>query len=738
MERKTWTVLFLVAAAAISAVGFGYDKFEGSRIRREKSEEISAIGKMKAAQIELWRAERVMDAAVLAGSPFFVRAASALLAGTATREGAEEVAKRLRLELQGSCCQDAFLLGLDGTVLARAGQGGTPPLPIDLATVDESVRTGVPIIGDLSQGQDGRIHMDVVAPMLDRQSQPIAALVLRRAPGVDLFPLIETWPKRTETGEVTLVRRDSEDVLVLSGLRDDPDAAMRRQAPLAETDTVAVQAALGVRGPTSGKDLHGNEVLADIREVAGTDWVLVTKVSAEEVLAEARYRTMVAIGFVVLLVGLAGVTTIMLERGHRTRLAGALQTAEQARREAEIKLDAEAALRRSEQERTLIAARYRQAQKMEAVGRLAGGVAHDFNNMLNVISGYAELSQMWVSKEDPIHGYIGEIRKATARSAALTRQLLAFARTQPVSPRNIDVSDQIEKSRNMLARLIGEDIQLDLVHALDLWPVKIDPAQLDQVLANLVVNSRDAISGHGKIVIEASNVVLDQAFCDRHPGFRMGEHVLISFSDDGCGMDKATMDRLFEPFFTTKGEGKGTGLGLATVYGVVHQNKGFISVYSELGKGTTFGIYLPHAEGAVVHEPLPIETRSLRGTEKILVVEDEEQILELCREILEIHGYSVLSARTPGEALLLAEKNASDLSLLVTDVVMPIMNGKEIACRISGLKPGIPVFYMSGYPSNVIADRGVLEEGVEFIQKPFSPKEFTRRVREILDRPNPC
>ncbi len=378
-------------------------------------------------------------------------------------------------------------------------------------------------------------------------------------------------------------------------------------------------------------------------------------------------------------------------------------------------------------------AQFQQAMKMEAVGRLAGGVAHDFNNMLSVILGYTDLALRRLNPLDPIYKDLQEIDKAGRRSADITRQLLTFSRKQIVTPKVIDLNEVIAGQRNMLARLIGEDIDLRFDPAPELWPVKLDPSQIDQILANLAVNARDAVTGVGAVTIATANVVLDKTYTRRNADVIPGEYVMLIFSDTGAGMDAETRERIFEPFFTTKGEGQGTGLGLSTVYGIVTQNAGVIHVYSEPGMGTTFKICFPRFRGEAektVEQPREL---SLVGKETVLIVEDEEQILNLAREILSDHGYQVLTARSPGEACLLVEKHAGKIHLLVTDVIMPGMNGKELQERVTKIKPDIKTMFMSGYTANIIANRGLIGEDVEFLQKPFSVQGLAEKVRRVLD-----
>lgn len=374
----------------------------------------------------------------------------------------------------------------------------------------------------------------------------------------------------------------------------------------------------------------------------------------------------------------------------------------------------------------------RQAQKMEAVGRLAGGVAHDFNNMLNIISGYTELALNKISPADIIREDLDEVLKAAARSAELTRQLLAFARRQAISPRVIDLNAVIESSKKMLHRLVGEDINLRFNPGEGLYAIKFDASQVDQILANLCINARDAITGVGDITIETENIVADENYCSFHLDFTPGEYVLLRFSDSGIGMDKIIQESIFEPFFTTKEVGKGTGLGLATVYGIVRQNNGFIYVYSEPARGTSFQIYIPRHQGPCAEDLKEPQEAPVSGSETILVVEDEAQILSLCSIVLERLGYTVIGAGTPEKAISLCQTYEGKIHLLITDVIMPGMNGKDLSDRIDAIKPGIKTLFMSGYTKEAITHRGVLNEGIIFIQKPFSIKTLASIVRKIL------
>jgi two-component system, cell cycle sensor histidine kinase and response regulator CckA len=375
-----------------------------------------------------------------------------------------------------------------------------------------------------------------------------------------------------------------------------------------------------------------------------------------------------------------------------------------------------------------------QAQKMESIGRLAGGVAHDFNNMLQVIGSYAEIAMLEIDSTNVLYGHLVQIREATRRSAELTGQLLAFARKQAISPRVLDLNDTVAGMLKIIRRLIGENIELQWVPGAGVWLVKVDPTQIDQVLANLTVNSRDAISGTGKVTIETTNAVFDEAYCALHAGYIPGDYVLLAVSDNGSGMTRETIAHLFEPFFTTKRLGRGTGLGTATVFGIVKQNKGFISVYSEPGVGTTFRIYLPRfLSDGVAAGVQEVEAAPPRGTETVLIVEDEAAILELTMRMLQSLGYTVLTAGTPGEAIRIAAEDKAEIHLVITDVVMPEMNGRELVERIGTLRPGLKYLFMSWYMANVISQHGELDEGVRFLQKPFSMNDLACKVRETLE-----
>jgi PAS domain S-box-containing protein len=389
--------------------------------------------------------------------------------------------------------------------------------------------------------------------------------------------------------------------------------------------------------------------------------------------------------------------------------------------------------RRAEEENTKLEAQLQQAQKMEAIGQLAGGVAHDFNNMLAVILGHTEMLMDEVAPEQAIHADLEEIRIAAERSTDIVRQLLAFARKQTVAPRVIDLNECVEGMLKMLRRLIGEDVDLAWMPGASIWPIKMDPSQIDQILANLCVNAKGAIAGVGKIVVESANIALNEEYCANHAGFVPGEYVRLRVSDNGCGMSKEIQMHIFEPFFTTKGVGEGTGLGLATVYGTVKQNNGFINVYSEPGQGTTFSIYLPRHIGDAGQDFADGRDKPVMGGEEtILLVEDEPTILAMTTTMLQRLGYTVLTSTGPVEAIDLVRSFSGAIHLLATDVIMPEMNGRDLAERLMADKPDMKCLFMSGYTSDIIANQGVLGENVSFIQKPFSKRELATKVRQAL------
>jgi len=415
-----------------------------------------------------------------------------------------------------------------------------------------------------------------------------------------------------------------------------------------------------------------------------------------------------------------------LETKVKERTVELSQTNEQLTEQIAERQKAEESLRASEEQ-------LRQSQKLEAVGQLAGGVAHDFNNLLTVIMGYSDLLLRSSKHDDSMRSKTEEIKKAAVRAAALTRQLLAFSRKQVLQPKVLELNSLVTEVSKMLRRLIGEDIEFIMLLRPEAGRISADPGQIEQVLMNLVVNARDAIPQGGKIIIETGNVELHRDSADLHREVEPGDYVLLTVSDSGRGMDEGTRKRIFEPFFTTKEVGKGTGLGLSTVYGIVKQSGGNIFVYSEVGRGTTFKIYFPRVKEEAASQPTAQRAQLPRGSETILLVEDEAMVRKLARTILEENGYEVLEAANGNEAII-REQHAGEIHLMVTDVVMPLMSGRELAERVRERRHGIKVLYMSGYTDDAIVHHGVLEAGTHFLEKPFTPDALAWKVREVLDK----
>ena len=389
--------------------------------------------------------------------------------------------------------------------------------------------------------------------------------------------------------------------------------------------------------------------------------------------------------------------------------------------------------KRAEEERIRLKNQLHQAQKIESIGQLAGGVAHDFNNMLGVILGHAELALMKADSGQPLVEDLEAISIAAKRSADLTRQLLTFARKQTIAPRVLDLNETVADTLSMLQRLIGENIHLSWNPAANLWPVKVDPIQVNQILTNLCVNSRDAIGGIGKVRIETGHRSVDESFSASRPCVLPGDYVRLTISDDGCGMDQEILTRIFEPFFTTKEVGKGTGLGLATVFGAVKQNKGFIDVFSDPGQGTAFHIHFPRIPSQSMAAQESVARALPGGTETILLVEDDAMVLRLTTTMLEKTGYTVLAASGIDLAIAFAKKHSGPIQLLLTDLIMPEMNGRDLRDILQVLRPEMKVIFMSGYTDDLISKQGVIEDSLHFLQKPVSFETLTTKVREVLD-----
>jgi two-component system cell cycle sensor histidine kinase/response regulator CckA len=414
-----------------------------------------------------------------------------------------------------------------------------------------------------------------------------------------------------------------------------------------------------------------------------------------------------------------------MAKGKLTRLVPAIERELRECEERKARRHAEETLKKTEQQ-------LHHAQKLEAIGQLASGVAHDFNNLLSVILGSAEMILSDLKPDDPIRGDISEIYKAGTRAADLTRQLLAFSRQQVLQPRILDLNQVLTGIEKMVGRLLGADVHVRIVKGFGLGRSKADPGQIEQVITNLVVNARDAMPGGGTLTLETKNAELHEDYAREHHGVDAGPYVLLSVTDTGTGMDAATKARIFEPFFTTKERGKGTGLGLSTVFGIVEQSHGHIWVESEPGVGTSFKVYLPRTDAKVQETPSVPPPPSVRGSETILLVEDDDAVRAVACGILQRSGYRVLEASNGGEALLICEQHSAAIHLLLTDVVLPRMNGRQLAERILSMRSGIKVLFMSGYTDDAILRHGILESDVAYLQKPLTPSKLAHSVREVL------
>jgi two-component system cell cycle sensor histidine kinase/response regulator CckA len=1087
--------LFALFSFLVVVAGHLYYQREVELIRREKYQGLQAIAQEKARFVTAWLMARAKEAARPARSPFFRKALEEWLKDPKELSRLEGWKARFRMDREDFGYDDLILLDKDGwSVLLSAKEDPDPIDPFTHEAVKKAREYKGPALSEPYICPKGTIHLDAVCPVYSLEGELMAFFVLRSDLGESLFPLLQSWPTPSPSAETLIVKQEGNQVIFINQLRHRSPSALSLGVPIHRRELPAVQAVMGRTGMFLGRDYRGVEVLADLRQVSGTSWFMVTKVDADEILEEARYRGIVTAVFVGLalflfaslaalwvrhgrarlwkklysserelrvaresfravlysigdavivtskqgnvemmnpvaealtgwredeakgrpleevfrilneqnrepmespvervlreglVVGLANHTLLLSKDGTERPIADSAapirdengeltgvvlvfrdqsedrerqKELERSRREWEqifqavghptIILDPEFRILEANKEalemsglgkdqllgkkcyqvfhssgeppgecpcmslmkqdhtkapsvveqteggrtylvsctpirnekgilekvihvatdvtqlqetqeallesqekfrslvenatqgilvvqeeripyanpealrlfgasmeevlkahyldfthpedRELIADRYRrrklgetvsgvvefrlvdlsgdikwvsahtaqilwegrpaylvflqdlshqkniqaerekleaqflQAQKMEAVGRLAGGVAHDFNNMLSVVSGYAELALSAAQGDKLLENYLGEIQGSVKKSASLVRQLLAFARKQVISPSPLDLNEAISNMLKMLKRLIGEDIELVWIPGHEIWTVYLDPAQLDQILANLLVNARDAIPGTGKVTIETQNAVLDQDYSREHPGFVPGEYVMLAVTDDGCGMDKETLEMVFEPFFTTKGLDKGTGLGLSTVYGIVKQNRGFINVYSEPGEGTTFKIYLPRHKavkpaqevGSPASESLP------RGTETVLLVEDDVALIKVYTKFLETLGYKVLPSSSPHEAIELAMAHQGEIQLLLTDVVMPGMSGKELWGILREHYPWLRCLFMSGYTANAIVHHGVLQEGVNFVGKPFTLAVLASKLREVLE-----
>ena len=844
--------LFVVLAAAIGAMAYRFHIEQKDTIERDVRNQLLTIADIKVKELSTWRSSQIGEARAILADRMALTVVRRVVAGEASASDRAAVDAWMDALCKHLRYAGALLLDRQGKPVLSAGQrfGNDEHLRRIAA---EMLQAGDVVVRDFHRdAPSGPVHLGLnLALRLAPDAAAFGVLTLGIDPEVYLYPLLETWPAPSASGETVLVRRDGDEAVFLNRLRGRGNSAVNLRVSMSRTDIAAVQAAGGKEGNIEALDYRGVPVFAAVRHVPDTPWYLVAKMDEDEVEAPVRRRSLVlGLGAVSLILAVGGMIVLWWRRQQlqfyreryeaeierravEERAAQALQESESRFRAifeqaaigmADSSLDARfirlnqrfceimgysreellgltfreithpddlardeqlvAQLLRGElssftvekrylrkngdvvwanlmvsllrspsgdplhfvavveditgqkragEERRHLERQLLQAQKMESVGRLAGGVAHDFNNHLAVINGYCAMLLDEMGPGDPLREQLDEILLAGKRAATLTQQLLAFSRKQVAEPRVISLNDVVAEAGKMLSRLIGDDIEIVTHFDAGLGSVVADPSQMNQVLMNMAINARDAMPKGGRIIIGTSNTDLDEGYAAQHAGVAAGPYVLLSITDTGAGMTQEVVQHIFEPFFTTKDTGVGTGLGLSTVYGIVKQAGGWIWVYSEPGKGSTFKVYLPRAGGAPKPLPAPVSAAdTLRGTETVLVVEDQPEVRRLTLAMLESQGYRLLEAANGTEALSLCERHPEPIHLLITDVVMPGMTGKELATRLLALRPSLKTLYTSGYPANAIAHEGVLDPGVAYLPKPFSRAQLAAKVRDVL------
>jgi PAS domain S-box-containing protein len=816
-------------------------------VKRDVRNQLLTIANIKVTELSEWRTMQLGEAQAILADRMALTLLRRVLAGNASASDRAAAYAWMDALCKNLRYADVLLLDPQGKpALAIGKRFGSPEHLRRLAK--GALQNGSIMLRDfLRDSPFDRVHIGLNLPLrLAPGSAAFGVLAFGIDPETYLYPLLETWPVASASGETVLVRRDGNDALFLSRLRSRPNSSANFRIPLS-----MVQAVEGKEGNIEALDADGMPLVAAVRHVPDSPWYLIAKMKKGEVEAPVRRRSLLLGAGAVLLILAVGAFIVLWWRHQQSefyreryeaeverraleeRAAQALQESESRFRTifeqaavgmADSSLDARfirvnqrfceimgysqdellgltfreithpddlaqdaelvaqllrgetssfavekrylrkdggvvwanllvsllrspsgdprhfvaivediTAQKRAEDDRRNLERQLLQAQKMESVGRLAGGVAHDFNNHLTVINGYCAMLLDEMVPDDPLREPVDEILLAGNRAATLTQQLLAFSRKQVAEPRVISLNDVVAEARKMLSRLIGDDVEIITHLDPNLGPVMVDPSQMNQVLVNMAINARDAMPDGGRIIIETLNTDLGDHYAAQHAGVEPGPYVLLSITDTGIGMTPEVVQHIFEPFFTTKSTGVGTGLGLSTVYGIVKQAGGWIWVYSEPGAGTTFKVYLPRAGGATEPLAVPVAaTEALRGTETVLVVEDQPEVRKLTLAMLESQGYRLLEAANGSEALLLCEQYPEPIHLLVTDVVMPGMTGRELARLLSALRPSLKTLYTSGYPANAIAHEGVLDPGVAYLPKPFSPAQLAAKVRDVL------
>jgi PAS domain S-box-containing protein len=843
VRRNTYLLLsvFWLTALGVAFAGYLYYRHQKEAIASEERLQLATIATLKVRQVSDWRNERIADARVIAGSPLSPAVQSFLVGGHLSRDDERDISAWLETIRSASGYANVILANPSRKTWIAVGNSTNSSVAYFVMAQDVMQRDDV-VLTDFHRDDGLRgPHLGLNVPLrLGPQQKPVGALLMGIDPNAFLYPLIQAWPTASRTAETLLARREGNEVVYLNELRHRKGTALRLRLPLQSQNLPAARGADGFEGILTGVDYRGIPVLAAIRKVPDSPWILVAKIDLQEVHEPIEQQTLWLglIGCSMLLTIGAGVTFILRDlrarfdiqqyrarleqralRGHydylskyandiilltddkgliaeandralnsygytREELVGmplrqlrAPETLREFEQDWQLTDLQESVIyetrhrcrdartfpvevstrrvtvdhtvfrqsiirdiserREAELERVHLQEQLQQAQRMESIGRLAGGVAHDFNNLLTVINGYGAMVMDALPSDNPLHGEVHEICAAGERAAGLTRQLLAFSRKQVIAPKILNLNTIVNDLVKLLRRLVGEDVNIIMDLSPELHPVFVDPGQMEQVLMNLATNARDAMPHGGELIVRTSNVDVDGDYASSHIEARTGAHVLLVVSDTGAGMPAETLCHAFEPFFTTKPRGQGTGLGLATVYGAIKQARGWIALYSELGKGTTFNIYLPRADAAASAgtggEAENSSVRDGRGTETVLLVEDQAEVRKLAVEALRRYGYHVLEAANGHEALALCRTATEEIHLIITDIVMPGITGPELADQAVGANPTVKVLYMSGYAEKVIAHQRILDSGLPYLQKPFTPGGLARKTREVLD-----
>jgi PAS domain S-box-containing protein len=844
IRRNTYLLLtaFWLVAMGVAAAGYRYYAHEKATIESEERLQLASIVGLKVRQVADWRSERIADARIMSAWPVSPAVSEFLQRGQTSARSEHEITGWLETIRNSAGYANVILVSTQHNRWIGAGQQGHAQSTY-IALGQDVVKRGEAVLTDFHN--DGGLHvphLGLNVPLrITPEGPPAGALLIGIDPNTYLYPMVQSWPTNSRTAETLLAARDGDEVVYLNELRHRKDTALRLRLPLQSPEVPAARGALGFEGIMTGVDYRGVPVLAAVRRVPDTPWILVAKIDVGEIHAAVERQTfwLALMGLSVLLTIGIGVTfllrdlrarfvhqqrradrerrllrdhydylskyandiilltndrgvlveandravntygypreellgipllqlrapettgafredwritelqeSVIFETRHRRKDGTTFPVEVSARR---VTVDGEVyrqsiirditERREAECERVQLQEQLQQAQRLESIGRLAGGVAHDFNNLLTVINGYSAMVIDALPTDDPLRDEVHEIAEAGRRATDLTRQLLAFSRKQVIAPKVEDLNVIVAGVAKMLRRLVGEDITIVTELAPVLDSVYVDAGQIEQVLMNLATNARDAMPHGGSLTIETSNANVDRDYAASHIEATPGAHSRLKFTDSGEGMTAETLQHAFEPFFTTKPRGQGTGLGLSTVYGAIKQAKGWVTVDSEVGRGTSFCIYLPSTpagagESGTAGTAPAAGNNSSRGTESVLVVEDQPEVRKLTADALRYYGYRVLEASGGEAALRLCSAPNAEIALIVTDVIMPGMTGPELAEQVAGIRPDVKVLFMSGYSETFVAHQGIVEAGLAYLQKPFTADALGRMARQVLD-----